>query len=253
MQDQYVGDIGDFGKYGLLRALSGDTLRMGVVWYLFPDESGRGDGKYIDYLNNPTAKDKKLRECDPELYNELHKITIMEENRSVVRVQEGGVLPRVKAYYYKSLSYNRDQERPSRESARRNWLEGALAAMSGADIVFVDPDNGITEKPIQYSKNGPKYVFMEDLREFYERGQSLIIYHHLARWDKADNQIRYFAGRLQERLNLPCTPWALRYRRGTTRVYFIVPQDSHRNTLESQLDSFKKSPWCKQGHFELVT
>ena len=47
MQDQYVGDIGDFGKYGLLRHLFGrpegadaapeDALRLGVVWYLFPD------------------------------------------------------------------------------------------------------------------------------------------------------------------------------------------------------------------------
>ena len=45
MQDQYVGDIGDFGKYGLLRHLTGmrgdaapeDALRLGVVWYLFPD------------------------------------------------------------------------------------------------------------------------------------------------------------------------------------------------------------------------
>ena len=48
MQNQYVGDIGDFGKYGLLRAISGDPLRLGVVWYLFPDEPpkepGKGDG-----------------------------------------------------------------------------------------------------------------------------------------------------------------------------------------------------------------
>ena len=92
MQNQYVGDIGDFGKYGLLRAISGDPLRLGVVWYLFPDEPtkepGKGDGKFIDYLCHPTAKERKLIECDPFLYDKLHKIVIDENDRRVVRVQE---------------------------------------------------------------------------------------------------------------------------------------------------------------------
>ena len=40
MQDCYVGDIGDFGKYGLLRSLCGGddygpALRLGVLWYKF--------------------------------------------------------------------------------------------------------------------------------------------------------------------------------------------------------------------------
>ncbi len=40
MQNQYVGDVGDFGKVGLLRALTGvypaatPPLKLGVVWYL---------------------------------------------------------------------------------------------------------------------------------------------------------------------------------------------------------------------------
>ena len=42
MQDRFVGDIGDFGKYGLLRALRGihppadPCLNLGLVWYV-PD------------------------------------------------------------------------------------------------------------------------------------------------------------------------------------------------------------------------
>ena len=36
MQDCYVGDVGDFVKYGLLRALS-DGKRLGVAWYLRTD------------------------------------------------------------------------------------------------------------------------------------------------------------------------------------------------------------------------
>ena len=43
MQDRFVGDIGDFGKYGLLRTLAGiepkaePGYRLGVVWYLRPE------------------------------------------------------------------------------------------------------------------------------------------------------------------------------------------------------------------------
>ena len=58
MQNRYVGDIGDFGKYGLLRSLCGvseilnshHSPRLGVVWYLYPDESHDSDGKYTGYL-----------------------------------------------------------------------------------------------------------------------------------------------------------------------------------------------------------
>lgn len=31
MQNRYVGDLGDFGKFGVLRSL-GCGLRLGVVW-----------------------------------------------------------------------------------------------------------------------------------------------------------------------------------------------------------------------------
>ena len=49
MKDQYVGDIGDYGKYGLLRYLNGCGLKIGVNWYLTPDD-GRSDGNHTEYL-----------------------------------------------------------------------------------------------------------------------------------------------------------------------------------------------------------
>ncbi|MGN1144419.1 MAG: hypothetical protein ACI4SU_07600 [Anaerovoracaceae bacterium] len=47
MQNRYTGDIGDFGKLGLLRQLSGAGFSIGVNWYLTPDESHNGDGRHI--------------------------------------------------------------------------------------------------------------------------------------------------------------------------------------------------------------
>lgn len=58
LQNRYVGDVGDFGKYHLLKVLSqgqgtgeGVSLSLGVVWYLVPDESHNADGKHIRYLD----------------------------------------------------------------------------------------------------------------------------------------------------------------------------------------------------------
>ena len=39
MQDRYVGDIGDFVKYALLRVITGES-KLGVAWYLHPNERG---------------------------------------------------------------------------------------------------------------------------------------------------------------------------------------------------------------------
>ena len=51
MQNRYTGDIGDYVKYGLLRTLS-DGQRLGMAWYLFPDEDHDRDGHHGDYLHD---------------------------------------------------------------------------------------------------------------------------------------------------------------------------------------------------------
>ena len=91
MQDRYVADVGDFGKYGLLNFIASETkLKFGVNWYLTsptPNEKKSDDGKFVGYLFLGTkyeteskvckyASEKKIKECDEELYNKLQKIII---------------------------------------------------------------------------------------------------------------------------------------------------------------------------------
>ena len=52
MQNRYTGDIGDFGKLGMLRALQAQDLTLGVNCYLAPDEDHNDDGKHTKYLND---------------------------------------------------------------------------------------------------------------------------------------------------------------------------------------------------------
>jgi hypothetical protein len=52
MQDRYVGDIGDYVKLAILRALM-PGCSLGVAWWLYPDEAHNGDGRHISYLKRP--------------------------------------------------------------------------------------------------------------------------------------------------------------------------------------------------------
>ena len=257
MQNRYVGDIGDFGKYGLLRALTGLSttpssdhgLRLGVVWYLYPDESHNADGKYTGYLDAKPANHDRFRVCDPPLYDALGCL-VGAGDRDVVAVHRCGVMPDDTSYYESSLSYPKSMSRVARQATRKNWFTDALEATAGADMVFVDPDNGISATANPLRKTGPKYVFIDDILRFAQRGQSLVIYHHLGRQGTAGQQINRLAEYLRLNLNLPSLPQALWYHRGTARVYFIVAQPKHESVIEENLSCFLNSPW--REHFQLV-
>ena len=72
MQNAYAGDIGDFAKYGLLRALCGER-KLGVAWYLHPSQprvQSGGDGRFTQYLLDAarwSALDPKLFAANQEL------------------------------------------------------------------------------------------------------------------------------------------------------------------------------------------
>ena len=68
MKNQYVGDIGDFGKYSMLRAFIDAGIKVGVNWYLTEDD-GSNDGKFTDYLNKGVMR----RYC-PEVFDALKSI-----------------------------------------------------------------------------------------------------------------------------------------------------------------------------------
>lgn len=263
MQNRYVGDIGDFGKYGLLRALfgspetpaDGPPLRLGVAWYLYPDEAN-GDGRFTDYL---CAGRPALQSCDPALFGQLQALLypagpLAQARRQVVEIERRGILPPATVYHSDSLAYPAAAPRPARATLRQRWLAAALESTAAADAVFVDPDNGISETVDPLSRKGPKYVFIDDLQRFWGRGQSLIIYHHLGRQGRAAEQIRRVSGLLTQRLGLPVPPWALWYHRGTARVYFIIAQKAHEPRLARRLAAFQAGPWCRRPapHFEFV-
>ena len=263
MQDRYVADVGDFGNNGLLRSLcyKGEgpllepLLRLGIVWYRHNQlgNEGRNDGNMRDYLKNTAENRRLFRECDPDLYNPLQWL---DRNRRISASRQSAILPT--AYHFEGgLNFANNETRLSRKVRRKKWMDDALEAIKEADIVFVNPDNGISKEQgtpqkgtRRYRKDGPKKVYMSDLQCFVGQGKSLIIYHHLGRNGKATEQVRGFSRRLKKELKLSRPPWALWYHRGTARVYFIIAHPDHADAIEQRLRSFFNGPWAR--HFTPV-
>ena len=68
MKNKYFGDIDDYRKYGLIRAiLRSNEFNLLIAWMLTPDDSNN-DGKRIDYLSKT---DDEWCKYDSELYKEV--------------------------------------------------------------------------------------------------------------------------------------------------------------------------------------
>jgi hypothetical protein len=259
MQNRYVGDIGDFGKYGLLRALcdGSPSLKLGVVWYLYnPRDERTDDGKHTAYLDwekpKPTKQNlDRFASCDGDLYPKLRKL-VQNKDRNVSAIVRNGVLPSGTVFYDKPLTF--DNVSPSakteREQLRNRWLEDAVRKMQGRDLVFLDPDNGLEVRSTSpCSKRGPKYVFLTEIKLYLERNQSVVIYQHLSRQGTATEQVRR---RRKQLWKLPGVfdIFALRYHRGTGRVFFVLASRKHSKILRAQTDRLLEGLWAK--HFQLI-
>lgn len=260
MQNRYVGDIGDFGKYRLLKVLCGDenernNLSLGVVWYLVQDEIHNDDGKHISYLQTNASNIKRFRNGDAVLYDSLAEI-VQKGKRNVGSIRESNVLPSNTVFYDSVLSFdgisnNSPSDRLNRINYRKEWVNGAVKATEQCDLIFVDPDNGLEVKSVlSHQKTGPKYTFFDELVPYIQRGQSLVIYHHLCRSGPAEIQIKERADQLKARLGIK-NIYALLYKRGTLRVFFTVPSPQHDEILWNRAISLtNKTPWDE--HFSII-
>ena len=135
MQNRYAGDIGDYVKFALLRHLA-PGRRLGVSWYLHPDEGHNNDGNHIDYLRQPDH----WRSLDPELFDALGHV--VSTKRSIETLVQAGAVDGLN-FAEPILSASEPHDRRCRW--RSDWFERARHALADADLVFADPDNGLVD------------------------------------------------------------------------------------------------------------
>jgi hypothetical protein len=240
MQNRYTGDVGDFGKYGLLRALVGHPspdLHLAVVWYLVTTEESRTrDGGHTAYLEPKNAA--RYRPCDPALYDVLRMVARGE--RRVAAIERSGIFPRDTVFFRKPVPLT------TAVPPREQWLGSAFAATDGCDLVFLDPDNGIARGT---RHRGPKHASVNELRRFVARDQSLVVYHHLARRPH-EAQTGEMVASLQREFD--SVVFGVRWRRGTGRLFVIIPAHRHLSILQERDGNFVAGPWGLNRHAELV-
>lgn len=268
MQDRYVGDIGDFGKYGLLRSLFGpphhsvSKLKIGINWYLVPDEQGNFDGKHISYLVDNNHNHKRFKNCDGELYKKLQKIvkprevggnTIATGERKVSKVEKGEILPNGTIFYNSRLSL---ENITNRLKEREEWVAVGFEKLKDCDVIFFDPDNGFppynnnnNEKgyysPGKHQERSRKYVYYDELVEYYEGGQSLIIYQH--RTMESENRYLERFKKITEFIPQARAVFRLRWHPFSVRDYVFVLQRTHIEEIKHKITKMLGGEWGR--HF----
>jgi len=215
MQNRYVGDIGDYVKLAILRRLASGK-RLGVAWWLFPDESHNNDGGHREYLDRPD----EWRHFDPSLFEALLKIH--KEHKRDVRALEP-LLPN--AVFARNRIPCEVRPFARRPDERKSWLQVIKDKFKNRDLVFLDPDNGIASERLTLTqRRAGKSVFVCDMKELKRSEQAMVVYHHQSmRKGGHKAELRYLAGQLEEagfRVSgaLRAKPWS-------PRAFFILDGD----------------------------
>ena len=236
MQDRYTGDIGDYGKLGLLRCLAAAGLRVGVNWYRAPDEDHNEDGKFTQYVQ--ASGQTSYRPYDPLLWDSLAQI-VNSGQRRVESLETPDILDAV--FYNEPLDFKKVSSR-ERDGIRADWHRQALAALNGCELVFIDPDNGLMVPSARRSKKANKYVLPEELFDYYQQGASVIYYQHKARRrdgfyiDQHNKLLRNERVQGAEGLGLKFTRTSLRY-------YWFLLRPEHAETVRQSVASLLAGPW----------
>jgi hypothetical protein len=229
MQDRYVCDVGDFAKYSLLTALAEADLRLGVVWYLNTLQENNNDGGITDY--------PALRNCNERIHSALQRV-LQAGSRNLAAIEQSDILPPSTRFFSRPLPAS-----PQRQS----WLAEAAEAVREAEIVFLDPDNGLPESPNAYNRSPQKYASFGEVAYFRKRQLSVVIYQHQTR-----------SGTFEEQLERHCTTirrmgapevWVLTFHRFSSRAFIVIPSDSNAPALQLRCRRFIQSAWGREGHF----
>lgn len=238
MKNQYLADIGDYGKYGLLRFLASEGIRIGINWYLTKDDV-TNDGKFKGYLDRPIEHWM----CDEELFEELKEL----KGTTIDAVKEKALIPG--AVYYSKVLDTAGLLPQIRSNAREKWFSESLDVLQSAQLIFADPDNGISYRITKRMKSSEKYILPDEVKAYYDQDKDVVFYCHKGRrsdaaWLKVRTDLKAYLGNA-------CL-LTLTYHKGTQRSYIFALHPERVSKYFRLLRSFTDSEWRKVFDLEPV-
>lgn len=210
MKNQYVGDVGDYGKYSMLRAFTDAGIKVGVNWYLTSDD-GTTDGKFTSYLD-----DESMRWRCPVVFDALKQI-VSKPDKSVSDIQNRGIIGDSVLFFDENIKTDCT---PSERASQRNvWFCKSHDALSEAELIFMDPDNGLLENNDASKLGSEKYVLPDEVERYFKAGHNVVYYCHKGRrkydvWQAYESEM---FNRIPE-----AKPIILTFHKGTQRSYIFL-------------------------------
>lgn len=243
MQDRYAFDQGDYSKVGLIRLFGRDAPQgIGLIWYAnqpAPREATTGDGRHFTYL----VRQDNLAACDPELHAAWAR-ALAGGTRSIAALEASTPWPPHTRLFAEPV--------PRARTDRADWFGRALAAVSGCALVFCDPDNGIARPGSRAeAQASTKHALFAELDALLAAGHSVVAYQHCDRSaPHAEQALRMRAFCTGHWPHLASVT-ALRYRRGSARLYLVLAQRQHAKWLQDGIETLRTGPWHRHGHFAI--
>jgi hypothetical protein len=193
MRHNYVNDIGDYVKYALLRTLRSEgvlKMRLGVIWYLTVHPELNTDGQRRAHI---------LREgwdgLDSALLEKMRGIEASLQSQNDLRlslIEQSDILPDDTLFFTEPLP-DATGLPLERRRERAAWFTRAQEAVTGCELIFLDPDNGLEVQSVSPSSpRSGKYVAVAEIASLLSTGAGVVFYQHRDRspWRAQRSRIR---------------------------------------------------------------
>ena len=188
--------------------------------YTLPD--GTSDGRFIGYLSKP-----EWRSYEPDIFDFLHNAVLKEKVRKLSLIEKSGLLTNV-SFFSNVLQ--------GKITDRRTFFTALQKEAKKADLVFLDPDNGIEVPSVKTGKkNSDRYIYWDEIEKLFYLGKSLLVYQHFGRQER-NAFIQEMVLQVKKRLK---TSEVITLRTKNS-FYLLIPHQKHLSKLKQGLSAISK-------------
>lgn len=240
MKNQFVADVNDYFKYGLLRALSarGGLSPIGIWWMLTDDDAG-AHGSKLDYLKDH----ERYGACDEDLYKKLGRIA-NKKIRHVFDIEKNELIN--SAQYWPCnggrvrIATKASHEKLSDPYGRALDFKCMLTKFKDCPLIFADPDNGIETK----SASRERHIRWSEIAALFDAGKSLVVYQHKAQGRSLDNDVPVLLKNIRKLLGKnAANAFSITCGRGETKAeiaFLLIPQPAATKYFRERAKHFTK-------------